>query len=123
ALNMQFLDETPLNESGKAKEVDRDELNNFVYSVAEDLVRIADRVNQNSVEYRYKTVLPIKSKREKLVPEIPVPEKFDLLSSNYLVTEIKEIRDAKVNPIMASELEIELAAKTFYNNPMVKERV
>jgi hypothetical protein len=34
SINMEFLAQTPLNESGKAKEVDRDELSNFVYGVA-----------------------------------------------------------------------------------------
>src|SRR3990167_2166109 len=38
SINMEFLAQTPLNQSGKAKEVDRDELNNFVYGVAYHLV-------------------------------------------------------------------------------------
>lgn len=123
AVNMQFLDQTPLNQSGKAKEVDRDEVNNFVYSVAEDLVRIADRTYLIIGEYRHKTVVPSIDKRAELLPEIKVPEKYDLLSSNYLTAEIKEVKDAGVSPVIIGALESEFAAKKFYADAGVREMV
>ena len=33
SINMEFLAKTPLNESGKAKEIDKEELNNFIFKV------------------------------------------------------------------------------------------
>jgi len=123
SVNMQFLDQTPLNISGKGKEVDRDELNNFVYSVAEDLVRIADQVYYIAGEYRHKTAVPNEDKRMELLPNIKVPEKYDLLSSNYLTEEIKQNKDAGVNPVILGELEREFAAKKFYQDASVREFV
>jgi hypothetical protein len=53
AINMQFLDQTPLSISGEAKQVDREELNNTVYNYAEDLVYSADKVIYFINEWRY----------------------------------------------------------------------
>ena len=42
AVNMEFLMDSPLATSGESKKVDRDELNNFVYTFAEDAVGVLD---------------------------------------------------------------------------------
>jgi hypothetical protein len=123
AINMQFLDQTPLNISGVGKEVDRDELNNFVYSVAEDLVRIADNSYSLFADYRYALLVPERNDRAALIPEIKVPEKYDLLSSNYLTEEIKSVRDAQISSVVAAALEVEFASKKFYTNPIIRETV
>ena len=44
AINFQFLEQAPLNQSGTAKEVDKDEFNNTVHAIAEDIVNIVDWV-------------------------------------------------------------------------------
>jgi hypothetical protein len=119
SVNMQFLDATPLNVSGVAKEVDRDELNNFVYSVAEDLVRIMQRVYYFAIEYRYRIIMPDSEKRMALEPSIQVPQKFDLLSSNYLTAELDMVKKANVNPVIVMALEKEYASKKFYNDESV----
>lgn len=123
SINMEFLDQTPLNQSGVAKEVDKDELNNFVFSVAEDLVRISDNYFRIAIDYRYSVSIPSVSKRRKILPEQRTPEKFDLLTSNYLAKEIGEVNEAGVNSIIGSELEKEFAGKKFYNDPQVREKV
>ncbi len=123
SINMHFLDQSPLAQSGVAKEVDRDELNNFVYSVAEDLVRIAQLSYNLMVEYRYKTIVPDTLKRISLRPRISVPEKYDLLSSSYLSSEIKAVRESSINPLIISTLEAEYAAKKFYNEPKLRDMI
>ena len=123
SINMHFLDQSPLSQSGVAKEVDRDELNNFVYSVAEDLVRIMQLTYNLIVEYRYKAIVPDTLKRYALRPRISVPEKYDLLSSSYLSSEIKAVRDSSINPLIISTLEAEYAAKKFYNEPKIRDLI
>lgn len=113
SINMEFLSNTPLNQSGVAKEVDKDELNNFVNSIAEDLVRIMDRVYFFICEYRYSVVVSDPDVRKTLLPTIYVPEKFDLLSSSYLMTEIQQARTSNVNPVLLKDMEIEYARKKY----------
>jgi hypothetical protein len=123
SLNMQFLMNTPLNQSGLAKEVDKDELNNFVYSVAEDLVAIMDEVYKVICDYRYSFVIQSESDRDKMLPKIAVPEKFDMLSSNYLADEVKAAKDSKLSGVITSALELDYCSKKFYNNPEVRDEM
>lgn len=123
SINMQFLMQTPLNQSGLAKEVDRDELNNFVYNVAEDLVYVMDRVYKVNCDYRYSTQIPNAELRKKMLPAIAVPEKFDILSSTYLADEVKAAKDSKLNGVIVAQLELEYCSKKFYNNPEVKQEL
>jgi hypothetical protein len=74
AVNMEFLAEVPMSESGVAKEVDQDELNNFVYSIAEDIVRVMDNIYRWICDMRYSVVIPDAGKRAELLPVINVPE-------------------------------------------------
>lgn len=119
AINMQFLDQTPLNISGDAKQVDREELNNFVYSVAEDLVGTMDKIYWWINEWRYAVVVPDSKQREAMLPEISVPENFDLLPADYLMDEISKARTAKVNPILIAAMEHSYSVKKFYTNPEI----
>lgn len=118
-LNMEFLSETPLNQSGTAKEVDKDELNNFVNSIAEDLVRIMDRVYYFIGEYRYKIIVADAGKRRDMYPSINVPTKYDLLSSNSLMSEITAAKASNMNPVIIRSMEIDYAKKKFCTNPEV----
>lgn len=117
SINMQFMEQTPLNISGDAKAVDREELTNFVYSVAEDLVQIMDSTYWWINEWRYSLIVPDKEKREAMLPEIPVPEQFDLLPADYLMDQIGKARTAKTNPLLIAAMEEEYAEKKLYNVP------
>ncbi len=123
AINMQFLAQTPLSISGEAKGIDRDELNNFVYGIAEDLVKVLDETIAIINEYRYHEILPQQSKRDEQLPVIPVPEKFDLLSTSTLVDELKDIRNSQASPMIILAHEIDYTAKKFYAQPEVKDQL
>lgn len=123
AINMEFLSAAPLDQSGIAKEVDRDELNNFVHSVAEDLVATIDWTYYVNNEYRYRDIIPNTTERLKMLPQIPVPEKFDLLSSSLLLDDMEKANQNKLNPVILNEMQIEYAAKKFYNDPRVKDEL
>jgi len=123
AINMQFMDQTPLNISGQAKSVDREELNNFVYNFAEDLIASIDRTIFWINEWRYSYIVPDQKVRKEMLPDIPVPMNFDLLPANYLMDEITTARKNSVNPFMLATLEQQLAAKKFYNDPDLAETI
>lgn len=119
AINFQFLEQTPLNQSGTAKEVDKDELNNTVHSIAEDLVRVMDVVYKTMAVYRYKKLYSPDDIIQYMVPVINVPEKFDILSSSHLEEELSKAKTNKINPILQNALEQEYATKKFNADPTI----
>lgn len=121
AINFQFLENTPLNESGKAKEVDRDELNNTVHAIAEDIVKCLDNTYKLIALYRYGTLYSMEEIAEEMLPKIIVPEKYDLLSSSHLVEELSASKDKKLNPVLQNALEVEYAAKKFNTDSTVSD--
>ncbi len=119
SINMEFLAQTPLNQSGAAKEIDKDELNNFVNSIAEDIVMVLDNVYSYICDYRYSLIIPNKEERNSMLPKIPVPEKFGLLNSSVLMQEIQTAKTSKVNPVLIKNMEIEYARKKYNFNPEI----
>ena len=119
AVNFQFLAQVPMKQSGIAKEVDRDELNNTVHSVAEDLVHIMEQVYAISIDMRYGQIVPDAEARKMMRPDIAVPERYDLLNAGFLMDEMKQAKDSGASPAIIAEMQIELANKKFYNNPEV----
>lgn len=122
SINFQFLDQSPLNQSGVAKEVDKEELNNTVHAIAEDIVRIMDEVYRRIAYYRYR-ILYSPEQIEKMLPSIAVPDHFDLLSSQFMQEEIGKAKSSKLNPTIVSAMEIEYSGKRFINEPEVKDRL
>lgn len=120
AINFQFLDQTPLNQSGTAKEVDKEELNNTVHSIAEDIIRIMDRIYRHAAIYRYGRLYGA-DQIEQMLPTIPVPGTFDLLSSQFMQEEVGKAKNAKLNATIVNAMEIEFTSKRFINEPQVKD--
>ncbi len=123
AVNMEFLAQTPLAESGESKKVDREEAHTFAHSVGEDLVYNIERVVHACCDQRYYLIVPAKDARKQMEPSINVPEKFDMFTSEYLVNEMKLAKDAGVNPVLTQAMEIEYAGKKFNADPSVKSNV
>lgn len=118
--NMQFLMQTPLSISGDAKSLDKDELNNTVHAIAEDMVAMIDRVISICTDYRYMIAIPSKDARKKLLPYISVPDHFDMLSSSYLVEELSKAKQGNAGTTIIYGLEKEYIAKKFHSNPDIK---
>lgn len=121
SINFEFIATTPLNESGTAKEVDKDELNNTVHSIAEDIVRCMDWSYFIIAKYRYGLIY--KDEIEEMVPKIAVPEKYDILSATHLEAQLKNLKDSKANPAITNAVEVEYAGKAFNNDPTIREMV
>jgi len=123
AVNMEFLAMNPLAQSGIAKGMDREETHNFAHGIAEDIVAILDSIYYFSNEWRYADIVKDEEARKKMLPDIPVPEKYDLFTSAYLVEELKAAKEAKVNPALVKAMEAEYAAKKFNYDADVKTEV
>lgn len=123
SINMEFLTNAPANQSGVAKAYDRDELNNFVYGVAYHFVEILNRVFYFINEYRYKLIVPDEKLREQMLPEIYVPETFDLLTANLLMEEISKARNSKQSILVINELEKEYAEKAFPDDDYITDKM
>lgn len=122
AINFEFLMITPLNQSGTAKEVDKDELNNTVHSIAEDMVRNMDWLYWIIAKYRYKLQYGNDDISE-MLPTVSVPEKYDILSSTHLEVQLTSAKTNKSNAVIINALEIEYANKAFNNDPAVRDLV
>jgi hypothetical protein len=124
SINMEFLAQVPLSESGKAKEVDRDELNNFVYGVAYHSVEnIIKKVYQYINEIRVMALsLSDKEKRE-MMPQIVIPERFEILSESYLQEQIGSARTAQVDPLIITTLELDFVSKKYENYPEIRDKI
>lgn len=120
AINFQFLEQVPLNQSGVAKEVDKEELNNTVHSVAEDIVAVMDNIYKACAYYRYINIYT-KEEIDRMLPNIPVPEHFDLISSQYMQEEIKRARDASMNTLLVSQMEVEFSGKRFAQDVQINQ--
>ncbi len=123
ALNFQFLDQAPLNQSGVAKEVDKDELNNTVNAIAEDIVRVMDSIYRLIAFFRYRVQYSFDDIEEFMLPTISVPEKFDLLSTSHLEEELKNAKTNNLNPELLNQLEMEYASKKFNTDPAVRDKL
>jgi hypothetical protein len=122
AINFQELAEVPLAQSGVAKSVDRDEQNNTIHAIAEDLVKLMDSIYKISAYYRYKG-LYLFAEIDKMLPSIPVPEKYDLLSITNMQTELNTAKTGKTNPVIVNAMEVDYASKRFNTDESVRDLV
>jgi hypothetical protein len=122
SLNMHFLLKTPQNQSGYAKDVDAQETQNTVYAMAEDIVWTLDKVIKIICDYRYGGIMG-EDERAAMLPNIPVPEKYDLLASVFLLDDIAKASQAKINPSVITAMQIEFIKKKFYYTPNERDRL
>lgn len=123
AINMDHLNDTQLNQSGAAKAFDRDEFNNLIYYFAECLCYVANTVVYFINELRYSGLVSDSEKRKAMLPVIPVPEKFDVVNTTFLLQEYQTAKTAGLNSTILAELQKEIAQKKFYANPQVSQFV
>lgn len=122
AINFEFLAASPLNQSGVAKEVDKDELNNTVHAVAEDILAIMDKVYYWIARYRYSEQYT-DEQIKMMLPMIAVPEKYDILNTSYYDDQITSAIKNKLNPAIITAMEVTYATKAFNNDPKIAELV
>jgi hypothetical protein len=122
SIGMDFL--IPLAQSGIAKAYDREEANNFVYSVYYHVVEnILNRVYFFCNEYRNSELVPNYDERQNMLPKIAVPQRFDIFSEGVVMAQLTAAKQAKVSPIITDGLELDLVSKSFYNNPEMRDKI
>jgi hypothetical protein len=123
AVNMGHLGDVQLNQSGVAKAYDDDDVHTVVYAYAEILADIANISIYFMNKLRNKNLITNDDDLKKLLPIIPVPEKFDIVNTNLLLTEYQAAKTAGLNSIILRELQKEISQKKFYANPDVKDYI
>lgn len=123
SINMEYLADVPLSQSGTAKQVDREELYSFVHSVAVDSCRIIREVITDMAYWRYKSAGFPDDVINQMIPVVPVPERFDLLNGSVLVDEITKMTTGKIDPAIINAAQIDLAQKRFATDPTVRDMV
>ena len=117
AINFDFL--SGINQSGISKQMDRSEFDSFIYSIAEDMVNLMDRVYYMIAKWRYNLVLTEKEIINEL-PYIHVPEKYNIVSDTYLADQISKMKSSNANPIIINALELEYVSKKFSGESKTK---
>ncbi len=124
SLNMEFLAETPLVNSGLSKQYDRQELNIFVSGVARHCIKnVLQPVYYFINEFRYMERVKSETKREAMLPKLHVPDDFDLITNDVLEEQLKKATESKLDPEIIDQMEMEYIAKNFPNNPELREKM
>ena len=123
SVNMEHLSDVQLNQSGLAKTMDKDEATTLVYMFGEYMSQIANNCAYWFNEIRYLNIVPNKDQRQAMLPVIPVPEKFDVINSSFLLSEYQTGKTAGLNSTILAEMQKEIAQKKFYANPKVAASV
>jgi hypothetical protein len=124
SVNMEWLGETPLNQSGKAKEIDRDELNNFVYGIAYHLVeQVINPVYWFINEIRYQMAVPNPDVRKAMLPFIDVPENYDFLTQKDAVDNLIKIAESNVSANIKDLAEMKYIHSEFQDIPAIRDKM
>lgn len=123
AINMEFLAEKPIAQSGVAKQYDAEELNNFVYSVAEDMIRFINYSSYYTALWRYKNIYSNKNDIIGMLPYINIPIKYEIVSDSVMLDDITRMVNAKVDTTLIIAAEIEYARRKFSTNPKIAEQI
>lgn len=122
ALNMDVMNEIGLNQSGKAKEMDRTELNDFLKRMATVMYDIhLTNIYYYFTKYMFGVSDP--TQVDKIQPEISKPTQFDVYSSTELTEQLSKAKDAKLNPSYLASKQIEIQNKEFQTNPILLNRL
>jgi hypothetical protein len=123
SINMEFVANVPLNQSGIAKTVDRDEFNSFVNSFAETLVGTMDSVVYDCALWRYMAQLNSEKDIKELLPVIAVPERYDFLTAALLQDELSTAKTGGVNPVILKAIEADYIGRRFNSDPATRQRL
>ena len=119
AINFEFISTIPANQSGIAKDYDRQELEGFLHSIASNMVDIKNWSVKIISLYRYSKILN-KTELFDCLPIINVPCKFDVESVDYKLQVIKGAKDANIGISILRTLSIDFVNKTFSDDPEEK---
>lgn len=122
ALNMDVVNEIGLNQSGKAKEMDRTELNDFLKHLASVMYDIhLENIYYYFAKYMFGVTDP--NRTEEIEPEISKPVQFDVYSSGELTDQFAKAKEAKLNPSYLQAKQLGIQNKEFSSHPDLLDRL
>lgn len=114
AVGLGYLSAVPLNQSGRAKELDRTEINTFYGAIANHVV---DAVLKPVIWYilaqRYSFITPKARADWYDAMTITVPDSFDVVGLDYYRERVKQSEESKVPALLAGAAAVEYAAKEY----------
>jgi hypothetical protein len=119
---MDVVNEIGLNQSGKAKEMDRTELNDFLRRISD----VCFEIHLTNTFYfftKYMFSVTDPEMIEEIEPEISKPTQFDIYSSTELTEQFTQAKTAKLNPSYLTVKQMEIQNKEFSTNPMLLDRL
>lgn len=125
ALNMDVLDKIGANQSGIAKVIDRGELYDFLYTISS----IMFDVHLSNIFYYFNKIMfgvkdsSISKNNEKNLPTINKPVQFDISSALELIEQLKQAKDAGLNPQYIREKQKSVNEKEFASDPDLREKM
>jgi hypothetical protein len=125
ALNMDVIDKVGENQSGIAKVIDRGELYDFLYKIA-DVMFDVDLQNIYYFFNRYMFGVQDSNPGRNLasnLPEILKPVMFDLSSASEMTAEYAVAKQASVNPEYLRQKQIAIAIKEYAGSPDLQRKV
>lgn len=124
AVHMEYLNQVPMNESGLAKAVDMTEANHFAHKIASQIVdEHINTIYWFICEMRYLMLVPNKEERQKMIPNIPVPTKFDFLTDIEAENNMKMIVDSQASSQLKKIAEKNYIHSKYQDVPEVLNRI
>lgn len=118
SINMEVLEKVGENQSGKAKLVDRDSLNDFLLKVSDN---VFDNLMDNSItminDWRY-GFLP---NTDEQLPKINKPTSFDIETAKTITESMQNLKGAGATPEAILLLQVDLIDKIFPNDQNKRE--
>jgi len=111
AVNFEFLSSVPLNQSGVAKEFDRQELNSFLHKIAQHIVdNIVNNVYYYTALYRYLDIYNGNKNllEDELMPKFTIPSSFDVVGADIMTQEVANAKNSGIDSALIQEMQIQI---------------
>jgi len=125
-LNLEYLVKTGMNQSGKAKEYDRQDVNALFYNVAWYLHVKYEQIAQAMLSilllpYRDPALLPYidDNSYAALMPTVTIPETYDVITTEAASEAYSKALEKEYDPIITSQYVRDLAGKLYGENEQV----
>jgi hypothetical protein len=125
ALSMQHIADVPLNESGKAKELDRDELNGYLYGIARRIKQHYLYTAWHFLLRRYYSAVAVidLDNAKAQMPAVKVPETFDVVSAANMKEELFVSQTEKLPPSIVKAKAVQYINKEYEGAPRMAQQM
>lgn len=112
AIDMAFVTETTHTQSGRAKELDREDMNTKLRAVASHFVHnLAEPMMKAIARQRYFVRFGLQA--DTFVPSFQLPVNFNLLDTGYIQEKLIEAQDKQLSPLLVGRYTQQILTRTF----------